>query len=235
MMAKGKKQKRNQQKTGSKIARATVPVKNLRFYDTIPQEVQTVHRFRRSITRQLSWTPTVGLDGYPYRSLQISFSPGGTNYRIGGTSIYTDPVPNSSEFTNLYDNYRLIQVYFRMDMTGASSSPLAIYAPDYNDVADADSSALRQYPQARVHHFLKDGYTPLVFGFEPLPLKDVAGSGVSTGYSPDMTRPFLRTAEFSIPYYGMKFYFDANGGSSSVVTNFIQITVWLEFECTGVI
>ncbi len=181
-----------------------------------------------------------GLDGYPYYDMQLVFNIGSVNWRIGGTSIYTDTLPNVTELTNLYDQWRLKGVIVRVDvplglsnsLASSSISPLVMYAPDYDDSGSAVKADLLQYPQMKVHSFLKDGYTSLMFEFHPKPLRDIAGSGVSTVYGPMATAPWIRTSDTTTPHYGLKFFYDFMGTSANVNSP-LEFTIFTDIELTN--
>lgn len=66
-------------------------------------------------------------------------------------SFSLDQVTNYTEFTNLYDQYRIKRVDIQMRRMGNSESTAAIdgviyVAPDYDDVAATAVAALQQYP-----------------------------------------------------------------------------------------
>lgn len=235
-MAKTKKlskKKRDSSRTARAAAQKLTIVPSIRS--------NPVHSFRRAVTRQFSWNPAIGIDGYPYQTMQVTFAPGGVNFRIAGTSIYTDPVPNATEFTNLYDQWRLKDIIFRFDCTVntyANSGvthvpPMISYVADYDDPNDTTATDILQYPQMAIHSFTKGGYQPLILKMQPRVLDTVATSGFLLAFGPSAENPWIRTAEFSSPHYGLKFVFSANGASANVVTAFLQATVWLDFECTN--
>jgi len=173
--------------------------------------------------------------------MQFTFAPGATNYRLGGVSIYNDAIPNASEFTNLYDQWKLVDVVIRFDYTTnilsnsgvAYSPPLILFASDYDDPGDAAVTDLLQYPEMSTHCFNTNGYKPLILKLKPRPLRDVAGSGVATSYSPMEVIPFIRTSEFSTPHYGLKCALQSNGASVSAVIGYFQMTIWLDMEFTN--
>lgn len=157
---------------------------------------------------------------------------------INGTSIYTPALPNSTEFSNLFDNWRINSVTVRADWSINSyqpgdvltSAPLLYSALDYDDNNNADVSAIIQYPGCVNHSFMKDGYTPYIITFKPLPLKDVAGVGIVTAYAPDTSGTFLRTANLAVPHYGLKIATSNMGATSASVTGVLQITAFVDLE-----
>lgn len=208
-----------------------------RVSTTVPRAVPRTHTIRRSWNQLISYNPSTGFfGGGP--NLQINFSAGSSSVNINGVGIYGPTLPNSSEFQALFDQWRIKSVTVRLDWNYnsvgptdvASTPPLIYYVADYDDSADATVSALLQYPGVRTHSFLSNGYTPIVFTFTPRPLKDIAGAGVLTSYGPDMSMPFIRTAELSTPHYGMKIATTPMGSTSAAVTAFILITAFVDLE-----
>ncbi len=191
---------------------------------------------RRATTRQLLATYGA-IDGSVASTIQLTFSPGATNYRLGGTSLYSDALPNSAEFSNLFDDYKIKKITMRIDAPNAwtNSGPTPVFLPniiwaiDRNDGGDAVISDLLQYPQAQIHSFYQNGYTPLMFSFSPVPLRDIAGSGVSTSYGAMPSPPYIRTAEMVTPHYGVKMALDF-ASNSQIYTIPLRFTVWYDLE-----
>lgn len=209
------------------------PVKNL------PVANNPCFAIRRAIRRTLTVDSSI-IDGSTANTIQLSFSPGATDYRFGGTSVYSTSLPNVAEFSNLFDQWRLKNVMVRFDIAfgyqGLGTTPVVtpnlIYATDYDDSGDATIDDLLQYPQVQVHNFYNNGYTPFQVSLSPKPLRDIAGSGVTTGYGPMPVAPWLRTSNMSIPHYGLKLALDWMG---KVQTSDIQIvvTVFYNLEFTN--
>jgi hypothetical protein len=200
----------------------------------LPKPVNVPFRTRRSLTYQLSWNPALGLGGAGASTLQMSFSPGATDFRIGGVSITAPSLPNASEYSALFDQYKVEKVMVRMDYSGvnafsntgvANVPPLALFILDHDDPNDAVVNDLLQFPQVLTHSWVEGGYKPFQVAFKPRPLADIAGSGLSTGYAPTREAPFIRTSEITIPHYGLKMALLNNGGSASAVIGFFQVTV----------
>lgn len=197
---------------------------------------------RRTSQRVIGVSAANGLDGLGSFDMELEFNIGSISYRYGGAAIYTDNLPNTSEFISLFDNWRLAGVTIRIDTPlGISNSlispgaliPQVLYAPDYNDSTGVTRADLLQFPQLKVHNFMKDGYTPLMFEFHPVPLRDVAGSGILTSYSPMASAPWVRTADFTTPHYGLKFFFDFFGATVSTAALPFQVTIFCDLEFTN--
>lgn len=117
-------------------------------------------------------------------------------------------------------------------ITNPILNPLIYYVTDYDDPFDASLTDLLQYPQLQQHSFLKDGYTPLLVKFSPKPLRDIAGSGISTGYGPMAVAPWIRTADMSIPHYGFKMNIDWFGVVQATSSK-LKVTVWYDLSFTN--
>lgn len=234
------KSSRRNRKANPKSKRRSDPPPNqpARMLTRIPERPNTIHKFRRATRRQLYWNPVTGIDGTSTTTLQLTFSPGQTDYRLGGVSVYVDPLPNLSEFTNLFDQWRITNVIARIDYSidmfsnsGLGYTPPFVYhVTDYDDPGDLSLNSMLEYPQVRIHQFKQDGYTPLVLSLSPKPLRDIAGTGLSTGYSPSNVTPFIRTAETSIPHYGLKFAMGAAGATSNAVIGYFNVIIWYDLE-----
>lgn len=208
-----------------------------RVSTVVPRSAIRTHQIRRSWNQLISYSSSTGFFGGG-NNLQISFSAGSNTININGVGIYGPSLPNSSEFAAIFDQWRIKSVTVRLDWNynsvgpseSATSPPLFYFVTDYDDSADAAVSALLQYPGVRTHSFLTNGYTPIVYTFVPRPLKDIAGSGVLTSYGPDMSMPFIRTAELSTPHYGMKIATTPLGATSAAVIGYLLVTAFVDLE-----
>jgi hypothetical protein len=155
-------------------------------------------------------------------------------------SIFNSSLPNLTEFSNLFDQWRLKSVVVRGDFAAGYSStattpvilPNMYYVADYDDSQDCQINDMLQYPQCNVHNFYRNGYEPFQVTLQPKPLRDVAGSGISTGYGPMPVAPWLRTAEMSLPHYGLKIAFDWMGKVQTEDVPLV-ITIWYNLEFTN--
>ncbi len=204
----------------------------------VPVSRNPIHNIRRAFSRRFTYVPTTGWDASGSPNIQISFAPGGSEIRLGGVAVYSDTLPSYSEFSNLFDQYRVKSVTCRFDWTAniytnagtANVPPLIYVVADYDDSTDASVSALLQYPRVVTHSFISNGYTPLVFQLNPVPLRDVAATGILTGYSPMTKAPFIRTSDSTVPHYGIKIATDTQGGSAATVIGYMTLTCYFDLE-----
>lgn len=235
MTRKNKKSRKNKRSNGN----AQTPTASAVVLRTIPPVVRNpIHKFRRALTRQFYWNPSISsIDGLGGSTMQVTFSPLATDWRIAGVSVYLDSLPSVSDFINLFDQWRLSSVTVVFDMATmvymnsnpTFSSPIVHHVVDYDDPGDLPLTNLLQFPQARRHNFYENANRPLILSLSPRPLADVAGSGISTTYAPMDKVPFLRTADMSTPHYSLKFAFQNLGGSADVKLPF-QMTVYYDLE-----
>jgi len=225
--------KRRQRATGNGT---NAPPRRVR---DLPQKSNPIFKITRAIRRVLAVDSTT-IAGAVASNIQLSFAPSATDYRLDGVSVFNTALPNVTEFSNLFDQWRLKSVIVRIDLPAAFSNsgatpiilPNIYYVSDYDDSQDCDINAMLQYPQCQVHSFYRNGYEPFQVSLSPKPLRDVAGSGISTGYGPMPVAPWLRTADMSLPHYGLKMALDWMGQSQTFDVSLI-VTIWYNLEFTN--
>jgi len=228
--SKNKNRKRAQSSSITAVAR---PLKS------VPTGPNQPVRIRRSWTQDIAyyggtggWANSGNLD------FQINFAASQSEVRIGGVLVYGPSTPNSTELSNLFDQYRIMGVTVRIDWDynsfpvsgGTNIAPLLYYVADYDDSGSAIVSGLLQYSGVRTHSFMHDGYTPLITYIKPKPLRDVAGTGVLTSYGPMSNAPWLRTAEMTTPHYGLKFCSSGFSLGGTTLTGTATITSFIDME-----
>lgn len=211
---------------------------------SVPVMVNPTIKIRRALRRQFAYAVVGGggtIDGGGPATLQVTFAPSSTDWRIGGASVYSDVLPNVTEFSNLFDQWKLVRIYLRIDVpmgySNSGAGPIIVpnlyYVPDYDDSQNATLTDILQYPQVKQHQFNLGGYTPLIMEMSPKPLRDVAGSGISTTYGPMTAAPWLRTADMSTPHYGIKIVFDTMGVTTSTAPVTLVATLYYDLEFTN--
>lgn len=137
-------------------------------------------------------------------------------------------LPGSSEFTALYDSYKInaVKLRFFPSMT-ESISTSTMNAPqgetriitviDRNDATPLNFDGLRQYQNAKVVRINKQFSR---FIYKPQIL-DTSGYSVS---------PWMSTAFPSIFWYGLKFAAEATGQATGTYRYHIEATYYLSFK-----
>jgi hypothetical protein len=159
-------------KKGVKSGRSGNGVRaGLKKVTTLPAVPNPVTKIVRATSRRFTYNAAIGIDGFASFDMQLTFAPSATRYYLTGTSIYADSLPNVTEFSSLFDCWRMTKVTVRIDLpmgiansalTPGSVVPQLMYVPDHNDAGSALKADLLQYPQVQVHNFNKEGYTPLM-------------------------------------------------------------------------
>lgn len=233
---KQQRKRKNRQRRGSDQLSRSVKV-----LSSVPQALSTVHRFRRCWNQSTSYVANTGFFSAAF-DMEINFCLNTSDIRLGGVSIYGPTIPSYTEFTSLYDDYRIKKVILRLDWSQNSYSgstttimpPLLYYVQDFNDSNAVSLSTILQYPEVKTHSFYQNGYKPLIMELTPRPLVDLAGTGVGTGYGPTLEAPWIRTSETNIPHYGVKIYGHNFDVATASATGFVNIMAAFELEFRGV-
>lgn len=155
--------------------------------------VPTVHRFSRysanaEIIGNVAYAPYIGVN----------------------TAVFSNII-NSSEFANLFDQYRLDKVVAKFWLRVDPSSQTAATATYpklwwYRDLDDSTSPSslneMRENQRTKVKVMTQ--YKPIVITFKPNVLQLVYQSGVANTYSPKFGQ-WLDMSLTSTPHYGFKY------------------------------
>lgn len=162
----------------------------------------------------------------------------------GALAFNMAALPNASEFTALFDQYKLMNV--KLDfvpfgdtvnlpintMTGTSGvlspgGPL-ILAVDYDDnTTPADAASLLQYQHSKIVPIPRRHRMTI----RPKFATEVYRSAVSTAYG--ARTGWLDCAASDVPHYGVKYYMNAPSASSSSYT--YQVWANVTIACKGVL
>lgn len=159
----------------------------------------------------------------------------------GAMSFNLNSLPNSSEFTTLFDQYKIMKVRLRFipfgdsvnlpisTMSGSNGlvspgGPL-VTAIDYDDsVVPGSAADLLQYQASRVTPIPK----PLSMTIKPKFATEVYRSAIATGYG--ARSGWLDTTNSDVPHYGVKYYMNAPSALSSSFTYQVWAEVYLALK-----
>lgn len=158
-------------------------------------------------------------------------------------------VQNYTEFTNLFDQYKITKVevllklhtntFFQLatDGTTAINAPVAfptIYM--YNDHDDADTPTLVDMRQRQkvVRRVLRPN-SVVKWSVRPSILNQLYRTALTTGYAPKFNQ-FIDCSATDVPHYGWKYYLDYDGYTTPSGGGYgqdIHVNVELKyhFEC----
>lgn len=182
-----------------------------------------VHYFRRS-----SEYVAIALTSNVAGSNGVGFVGAGFLYRLNN-------VVNVSDFTNLYDQYKIISVKHHFKWSNISQTddilsnpPVLQYFTDHDDATNPTHLELLERSATR--SFAMRPNKVYSIGIRPAVLSEVYRSSVTTGYVPKWGQ-YLDMGNNDIPHYGLKV-----GWSYPATTAIGQVVHWvtITFACKGV-
>lgn len=201
------------------------------------------HNFVRAVSTQNAGSVyRIGLDTYQgfvingvasnSWNMGFAFRLDGVNIYVNGVSSATLAMPNYSEFTNLYDQYRIDYVECDFIFSNNSSSvnspatvlPVIHYAKDYDDT---NATAQEQLQQYSTYGCWQLGNASNSNGMKRIFIKPNVDlqvyNGVTSGYA--RSKPiFVDTQSASVPHYGLKIALDPiNVPGSATLVGYLSI------------
>lgn len=210
-----------------------------RRYKQISSKFST-HNFKvkRTICQNLSINPANGFAGTAF-DINIVPALAACDINIGGSTIYQPLLPNASEFTNLFDLYRITRVNCTMvysandaiTSTPSQMLPVLHIANDYNSVGSFTLTDILQYDT--VKHWQLGKEREVKWSFVPHTRMDAkTNSGLGTSLA-SMNKPYqwFDTEASSIQHYGTRVYLNNFGRTTSadIGTVMLLIEYCLEF------
>lgn len=164
------------------------------------------------------------------------------NNVVGNTITFNlTTLPNYTEFTNLWDMYRIncVVLKWRFDRqipSVSDTTPMGYlhYAFDPNDdTATSTINDLTQY--GTYNRKALDGQRPFNIKIYPKAQQMLYKSVTTTGYAPK-SRMWINTADPNVPHYALKYIVDGNdgvgGGPGDLLVGVItlQVKYYLSFK-----
>lgn len=121
-------------------------------------------------------------------------------------------LPGFTEVTNMYDQYRLVQVDIIYEpasragpttATGTSGAPHLLVRVNFDGGGSATYDQMRQYDNTRVY----SAYQRWEHRFVPKISMMAYNGATSTGYSVAQGSPWVNTSNPDVEYYGLQFAF----------------------------
>lgn len=136
----------------------------------------------------------------------------------GGQFFKLNDLTNSSEFTNLFDQYMITGIQYRFvtrinpdivtTVTNRGVYPVLRWVHDHDDVTSPSSATeLYQYPAMREFNFTSDKNCTRWMYLKPALANEVFGTVVQTAYAPKW-RQWCDCNYAGIQHYGIKYYAD---------------------------
>lgn len=145
-------------------------------------------------------------------TMTISWTLGGMALNVGGARQMD--LPNSSELTALYDQYKIdwveVDFIFSNNQSSVNSPgtnmPIMWVCKDYDDSNAASVTDIQQYESAKCWQMGEVGKTHFKMRVRPKLASSVYNTGVSGTYSPQSG--FIDTAYTNVPHFGIKLAYD---------------------------
>lgn len=151
----------------------------------------------------------------------------------GATSFALSGVPAYTEFTALYDVYKLTRVriefiprYSAPELGSAASRRQFFTAIDYDDANSAGldiSTILERSSVKRTTNTSKHVRTLI-----PKVAKPIYQDGISTAYGPG--RSWIDCAQAAVPHYGLKWVLENASNASSLMSYDAYVTYYVSFK-----
>lgn len=230
---------------GKSALRSLPPRRRVRV--SRPLRVKGVHTFRRTVLRNLSYIPLSGLNDTVNtgQSATFAFSLQDVRSYINAGSGAT-AVPNSSEFTNLFDCWRIksvkCSVYFQ-DNTSTTSvnttnMPLMNYVWDPEDRAVEAITDLLQHPGVKRYQFgngAAKGGCLVTYGKPAAEMSGVVTTSTTTATRQNARSTWYQTTSPSVEYNSLKIVMDPIGATLATSEGVFSFYFDITYELKGVI
>jgi len=203
-----------------------------------------VHSFSRWVTSWADYNTTTGVNAGTDRWY---FNGDGATRQCSMSFGFTlGDLPNVTEFSNLFDNYRINMIkftikltnvpeaYYTSNATGISSAniyPTIWMVRDHDDSSTATVAQLKEF--AGVKHQVLRPNKEISFIVRPSVLTQLYRTAVTTGYGLSY-KQWLDMAQTDIRHYGVKFAIDFEGFAPPVGTAYSwTVNAKYYFQCKG--
>lgn len=158
------------------------------------------------------------------------------NPYLTGVSWSLNQLPSVSEFTSLFDRYKItyikLYVHLKVDPSAQSATaatyPKLYYIKDFDDASTpASLDALREYANCQVK--VLNPNRPVVIRIRPSQLNLVYRTGISSSYTPKWNQ-WVDMGTTDIPFYGLKMGIDNLTNTNYTVD--IEAKMW--FKCKAI-
>lgn len=192
----------------------------------------------------------IAVSGGTYTGSSSILSCGASVTEVAVGQHYTlDSLPNSSEFTTLFDQYKITKVICQIKLLNVPENPYAAMSNNANYgnfyptiwwVTDKDDSGPYTLAQIKevhgVRHRVLRPNVELNMSCNPSILGQLYRTSVTTGYKPQ--KGFIDIGQPNVPHYANKFVIDLEGLNTGVLDpTFLprfKLNYRVFFQCKGV-
>lgn len=205
-------------------------------YRTPSASAEAVHKFTRVASTNAQQSYSIGLvtdaGGIPKfavnltrsNTMQFTYSLEGVNVLMDGVSVFTAPLPSYTEFTNLFDNYRIDRIacwclptWDSANVTSAATQsasglPWLFHAVDYDDASVTQSTAIMQYGNCKMTQLSGDN-SKIMRSWIPRSQTAAQAGGANAGGLRPAKLAWVDTASTNVTHYGLKIALDNQAGA----------------------
>lgn len=192
-----------------------------KLYPIYRSVATNIYPFKRQIQQTLAVQQSTGWAGGGY-DCAISFSLVQATFFINGSASFGPLLPNSSEFTVLFDQYRIRKVDIRLIFSNNDSNvstpnatlPVVHCYNDYNDTLGKTLSNVQEYPAMQTYQLGKE--RDIRWSLTPHVRSDVlTNTGLTSASAMNITSPWIDTSSNNIEHLGTRIYLNTLGRTSA--------------------
>ena len=224
---------------------------NRRIRGRVPSLSEVVHKFQRTVISaggsgdtgiNINSQIATGFFSSGSYDFGFTFSLAGVFLYLGGVYTASWAMNSTSEFTALFDMYRIASIDVVMTMNvdnspnGAPtiSMPIIYMVEDFDDSSDVPLTSIVQYNNLKtIQCGVNDKGSVNRFRIHPKPAETVWYTSVTSGYQQGTNKKWMNTNYNAVPYFGLKGVIDpihTTAGSVSLGYLHFSFTYNLEFK-----
>lgn len=234
--AKWGKSRRRAAASGTFVPRSVAVTTRYPRYRAI-NSANGIYKFRRSTQQTYLMNQSTGFNGAG-KDMTIACNLANVDILLAGSLAYAPAIPNVSEFTNLFDQYRIKRVTIEMfygatDVVSPGTTtciPCFQLANDYNSIGSYNESDMQQYPDMRTYQPTGGG-KKIVWSFISRARADVLTSTLILSSSAmNVPSPWLDTSSSTVNHLGCRIFMNNMGVATNQVIGTLLMMIHYDLE-----
>ena len=196
-----------------------------------------IYQFRRTTQQTFLMNQSSGFNGTG-KDMTVAICLAHADIVVAGSIQYQPVIPNVSEFTNLFDQYRIKRVTIEM-VYGSNNvdTPTSTYcipafhvANDYNSIGSFTDTDMFQYPDMKTYQ-PSAGQSKIVWSFTPRARADALTDTLITSSSAmNVPSPWLDTSSSTINHLGCRIFMNNMGVATNNVIGQMLMLIHVDLE-----
>lgn len=198
----------------------------------------SVYTFKRQIQIGMTVNQSLGWFSQGF-DMNIVPSLGSCDFRINGVAIFIPTLPNATEFTNLFDQYKIRRVDVRVLFSQNSADPatptlglpVVHQMNDYNTTGAQTLAEYQQHPELKTWQLGQD--RNIAWSFVPHVRGDlITQGGVVSSSCHNMPCPWIDTTTPAVEMLGTRIYLNNLGRNTNqdIGNALFLVDYYLEFK-----